>query len=637
MISRYNNFQLDLLLEKIINETYIYFSPDLEKVLRKTKSDIGYDLLSISKTDIKPDVTFVNIDKGKEDYLSFTTARNAGNNLSKIWTHVKPDDWFTNVLNGGDLDAIWGKRGDVNDVYSKSRNSLRIGRFVNKVFPGKYTDKQIEEFVNAFKASIESKERFEIVEGEDIVKWYNYRNYLTIRGTLGNSCMKDKSDSTFRIYVSNPEICRMLILRSDDDDEKIIGRALIWKLSSIKRAGKDLEGVEYFMDRQYTINDSDVVKFKNYAKEQGWAYKAYNNHHSFEPIFYKDEEFNAKMTVQLVGKHGGDFDYSSYPYMDTFRRYDPENGILYNDDNTDSKNKGNYILASTNGSYEEIEGGVWSEWYDRRISEEDAIWSDWADSYLDRDRVVEVTNGSRRYHGVYPEDCEDITYDEWNEFYIHINDAVYSDHYEYSLFDEDAVEVIAAIDSDGEPEDSSGNFYHKDDDDKVSIDEDTVWFEVLSDRFRYWNDHNYIAKSLMTKDYHGRWIPKMYAVDVYEIEESGDNPTDIVGIKYLTKLDAEILGYKVTSDSRVVDCFEYHRDIEPILGKLYRIASKEWVRLKQQLNGKGQLRIKFNDFNEDSYLKSLDKKADLYDDRLKEIEDDTYISTDFTITRNDEI
>lgn len=125
MISRYNNFQLDLLLEKIINETYIYFSPDLEKVLRKTKSDIGYDLLSISKTDIKPDVTFVNIDKGKEDYLSFTTARNAGNNLSKIWTHVKPDDWFTNVLDGGDLDAIWGKRGDVNDVYSKSRNSLK--------------------------------------------------------------------------------------------------------------------------------------------------------------------------------------------------------------------------------------------------------------------------------------------------------------------------------------------------------------------------------------------------------------------------------------------------------------------------------------------------------------------------------
>jgi hypothetical protein len=50
---------------------------------------------------------------------------------------------------------------DENDVYTKSRNSLRIGRFINKVFPGKYNDKQIEEFVNKFKAAIE-------VQGEGI-------------------------------------------------------------------------------------------------------------------------------------------------------------------------------------------------------------------------------------------------------------------------------------------------------------------------------------------------------------------------------------------------------------------------------------------------------------------------------------
>ena len=37
---------------------------------------------------------------------------------------------------------------------------------------------------------------------------------------------------------------------------------------------KDIEGVEYFMDRQYTIKESDVQKFKNYASEQGWCYKS---------------------------------------------------------------------------------------------------------------------------------------------------------------------------------------------------------------------------------------------------------------------------------------------------------------------------------------------------------------------------
>jgi hypothetical protein len=41
------------------------------------------------------------------------------------------------------------------------------------------------------------------------------------------------------------------------------------------------------MDRQYTSKDSDVIKFKNYAKDKGWAYKANNNHHSLEPIYLR--------------------------------------------------------------------------------------------------------------------------------------------------------------------------------------------------------------------------------------------------------------------------------------------------------------------------------------------------------------
>jgi hypothetical protein len=63
------------------------------------------------------------------------------------------------------------------------------------------------------------------------------------------------------------------------------------------------------------------------------------------------------MTIQL-GKSGGDYDYGRYPYVDTFRRYDPTSGILYNDDDEDSKNEGQYILADTGGGYTEIEGGV---------------------------------------------------------------------------------------------------------------------------------------------------------------------------------------------------------------------------------------------------------------------------------------
>ena len=639
MISRYNNFMVDLLLERIINETYIYFSPDLEKVITRIDSDIAKDLLSVSKTDIKPDITFVNLEPDKDEYLSFTTARNAGNNLTKIWSYTKPEEWFSSVLNDTELKDIWKahQSNKDGDVYSKSRNSLRIGRFINKIFPGKYNDQQIEEFVNSFKASIEGGDKLEIVEGDEIAKWYNYKNYLEVRGHLGNSCMKEKPDAVFNIYTKNPEVCRMLILK---DGDKITGRALIWKLASIKRMRKEVEGVEYFLDRQYTIEESDVVKFRNYAKEQGWAYKAYNNHHSLETIVFNDEEFNVDMTVQLKEVSKGNYNYERYPYVDTFRRYDPQTGILYNDEESDESYEGNYLLQSTSGGYEEIEGGVWSEWYDRRIPEDEAIWSDWADSYLERDRSVYVEDGSRRYHGVYPDDCDDIVFDEWNDIYIHIDDSVYSEPYGYSILAEDAVQVITYINSDGDPDDYDDNWYHRRDDDIIDLDEcnHMTWFEILSDKFNNWRYGEYITDDVMTKNSDDEWIPKMYAIKTYKVLEPKQKSVDLGGIEYLTEIDADILGYNIDKeDKRINDQFQYNKDIEPILGTLYKRASNEWVKITQQLSGKGQLRIKFKDFNEDEYLKSLETKSKDLEKRLTEIENDDYIVTDFAIYRHDEV
>jgi hypothetical protein len=143
--------------------------------------------------------------------------------------------------------------------------------------------------------------------------------------------MAGKNSSIFKIYEMNPEVCKMLILKEDD---KILGRALVWKLESLRSLGRPVEGIEYFMDRQYTIKDSDVQKFRNYAKEQGWCYKAYNNHHSCETINLEGVDKNVRMTVKVKPfKVSGvieDYDYSKYPYMDTFRRYNPNDGYFYN-------------------------------------------------------------------------------------------------------------------------------------------------------------------------------------------------------------------------------------------------------------------------------------------------------------------
>jgi hypothetical protein len=102
------------------------------------------------------------------------------------------------------------------------------------------------------------------------------------------------------------------------------------------------------MDRQYTSKDSDVIKFKNYAKDKGWAYKANNNHHSLEPIIFKDDEFDAVIKVNVAPYKGTDFKYNKYPYMDTLRRYHIEDGTL---DNVEEDDEGTILLDDTGGGF----------------------------------------------------------------------------------------------------------------------------------------------------------------------------------------------------------------------------------------------------------------------------------------------
>jgi hypothetical protein len=637
MFTRFNNFKEDLLLESIVNESILHYSPPLRSLISKVGGDIGKALLDAEKTDIKPDVTFVDLDK--EGYLSFTTMKNAMKVLKKQYPDADEKDW--EEATESDIETLWRnhKHGIENDVYNKSRNSLKIGKLINKIFPGKFKDKDIEDFVNKMKAGSSAEgENLELVEGKEIAHWYKYDNYAEIKGSLGSSCMRNMSENTFRIYIENPEVCRMLILKEDD---KILGRALIWKVDSIKkwRDGEKLEGVEYFMDRQYTIKDSDVEKFREYAKEKGWAYKAYNNHHSFLPIFVGDEEIKVDMTVQLKKADSYDYDYSNYPYLDTFRRYNPQTGILYNDEDDESSNEGMYILDDTGGGYRSIESGVWSEYYDRMIPEDDAVYSDWLETYILSDDSVHVTEGERRHHGYYPSDYDDIVYDEWADEYIHVNDGVYSDWYGYWLLRDNAVHVIVEIESDGDVDEYNDNFFHMDDNDIINIDEDMDWYEFLSEKHSGWREYSYILEKIMVEDLNNDWVPKKYAIEVYPVGEAKPNSIEITGIEYLTEFDAEILGYELNlEDPQTIDQFHYHKDLEPILPKLYKRLSDVWIKAAQEVSGKGQLRIKFKDFNEDDYIKSKWDIIKKYGDRLEQLEDDEFIEIDpekITITRHD--
>lgn len=633
MLSRYNSFTEDIILERMINESFLYLSPNVRKVLgrlfTRNHSDIAGEILSSEGTDVKPDITFVDL--GKEGYLSFITMKNAKPLIVSKFPNV---EWAQNVDNKAMPDPkIYTndlyefdikKDSDATGIFTKSRNEVGLGKFVNKLFPGKYNSKQVEDFVNLFKSAVEkSGEYFDEVIGEDIEYWYSYENYKEMSGTLGNSCMARKSD-LFDIYIQNQDVCKLLILVEDD---KLIGRALVWKLNSIKSFGKEnIEGLEYFMDRQYTIKESDVQKFRNYAKEKGWCYKSYNNHHSHSTVNINGEDKNIDLTVKVAAKR-----YNKYPYMDTFRRYNPETGILYNDDENSSDYEGCYILDDTGGGYTEIEGGVYSEYHDRTIPEDEAVYSDYLGDYLLRDCAVEVERGSRSHRGWYPEDYDDIVRG-YDDKYYHIDDTVYSDIYDSHIYTDDAVLVVTDIYNDGDVESPDNQWLEEGDSDIVYQREykSMTWFKFLSDKFDDWDNYSGVSKDLLIKNSNDNWIPKMFKEEVYKATEPKvENAADIMGSEYLLEEDAEILGWEINkSDSYITDSFEYNKDISHLLEDIQKRVRPLIRNYNDILNGKGQQRIKFDEEEERQYLNKIEKLLRKFKERLEDIDDEKYYKED---------
>jgi hypothetical protein len=622
MILKWNEFKDDFIFESLINETYVYYINDFKDILKSLSKDnpIAKDLLDTEKKDIKSDITFISLSK-RDGYVGGSTLRNLKSNLEKkygefltqrnydeeeIKKQIKKQmgELFNQIDSGefGLADAYYNAL----DLGSRSRNDIKLGRLVNALLPGKYTSKDIEDFTNKFKAKIKKQEEvFEEVTGEDINYWYYADNYEVMSGSLGSSCMARKK-GLFDIYVKNPDVCKLLILVKDD---KLIGRALVWKLDTIKVNNKELE-TNWFMDRQYTINDSLVEKFRNYAEEKGWITKTRNSHSSFEEVTIGEDYFNAKMTVKVKVEN-----YQKFPYMDTFKRFDPKEGILYNDEDEDNEEyEGHYILNETSGGWHEI-GGVWSEWHDRRIPREGAVWSIWADSYIYADRAIYVESGSSRYRDeYYPEDCDDIVYNGWDDESIHIEDATYCDNYGYYILSDYAVEVIDNVEYDGEPTGWIENYYHEDDDNLVSSYKynDENWYEILSNRWRGWRDCDYAHSSIFEKDYKGSFILKEFSMDVYPVK--GD-----FSVKWLSEVDAEILGIELGDDYRVTDKFDYEFSLSSIRKSLEDKLRVEVNRIEDTLNDTGQLQFKFSEEETENYKSGIRFRLNRYKDRLAEL------------------
>jgi len=419
LLNNYDEYILDLIVEDFKSDTAILvLSKELVQVLRAMTNDIASDLLSANGnwSDDGYKITLLDINNKENsdgtkilDSISFMQSNKAYALAAKLLgTTLEPGKIIPNnqhaEFNSMLAKYRYGK--SMFDITGRSETS--IGRVVKKLFPEKFTDKEVEEFVNLYKSFREDPD-FELVNGEDIVKYYNENTYTLAEGSLNNSCMRHNICSKYiQFYANNPDKVSLLIMKNKQDTSKILGRALVWTL--------DKPSERIFMDRIYTTSNYLENHFKSYAEENLWLYKYSQD--MYEDTYLHDPMNNENSFIKLEVL---DFnDNKSYPYMDTLKFY--TNGVLSNyvidEDSYDSYRK----LNRTDGSHISVGSDIiWSDFYKKDIDLSDNEYERCA--FIDDYRFYNDLFYSDFYHANIAKDyakdnmieCDYYRYDDGDE------------------------------------------------------------------------------------------------------------------------------------------------------------------------------------------------------------------------------
>lgn len=268
-------------------------------------------------------------------------------NLEYMFITGNPIVLFQWIKNGKKHQILVNKNSLSTGPEAVRSSEIAVGRFVRTLltkYGAKFNDSDIEQFVYKYRAEVEKEKdvlnrRFKIVEGNDIKKYYHRSQYESESGSLGSSCMRyDRCQNYLSIYTDNGQ-CKLLLLMSETDPDKICGRAILWEMEPYEISTK-------VMERIYSIRTADEQLFKEWAIANKYWFKSkqdFSEYTDFE--FHKEdgviEKRQGEFSVQLDKKG----DYSNYPYMDSFKYYNPYSGKLYNSSNFDYE----YELTDTEG------------------------------------------------------------------------------------------------------------------------------------------------------------------------------------------------------------------------------------------------------------------------------------------------
>lgn len=307
-------------------EVPFQFCTEFDYVIREIDSPISKAFFDLRLKNC--DISLINIGD-ESDTASFTTS-------TKLSQHFKTEDekMLTTLIQPLSRNT---------EIYSKNRTTIKIGRLIRKLFGTKFSDVEIEKFVNQYKSSLDSKlTHFDIWEGRRISEGYRSKNYTydgASSNPLLNSCMNDELHLVdFYSYVP----VKLLVMLNSD--EHIFGRALIWQTD---------RGL--FMDRIYCAFDSDYYKFIDYAKTNNIIYKKENK--SGPTVEYvKDGKsswfpmiIRLKFNIDEYNKDEFTGKAIDIPYMDTFIY--GQKSRLSNFEPLDNKY---YVLTDTDGEPLEV-------------------------------------------------------------------------------------------------------------------------------------------------------------------------------------------------------------------------------------------------------------------------------------------
>jgi hypothetical protein len=416
---------LDFILEAVSrNEMRLHYSEEFRKLLTKVskKMDWAKSLLAAEDSNQISDIyTLIDV-TDKNDTISFIQVNRILRSEPETKKYPDSDVYFLS------RDITNDKS---HDFWNKGRTEIGIGRWVRRVIfdlhKSSISDSEIEKFVNQYKAIFDGEDSsLELVSGEDIRKYYLHSNYESTKGQLGNSCMRHSNCQPYLdIYVKNTEVCQLLILRSDEDPEKIKGRALLWKIKIPEnyKNGYQIYNDEYYLDRIYTINDSDRQLFQDWAEEK-------NIQH-----FNSRLGNNWRIFIQL-----GDFDYKSYPYMDSLMVYNPKNKVLSGDE--DLWPSSGFIKIQETGGGFISDDAVWSNYSDEWIQRSDAVYCENVDDYIHSSDAVYL-----EYKDIYAYPNEDVVWSEFHSESFYSDDCVYSELMSDNLYpdNENVIKIIVNV------------------------------------------------------------------------------------------------------------------------------------------------------------------------------------------------